>query len=200
MGEIGKIVPPGKLIFGILVTSESVRSQCLDRLTAAFGPLDHQSHVELFTFTDYYCDEMGQTIYRQYLSAQRLVNLDDLPALKHRTNEIELDLARMDEQGRRCRQANVDPGYLTQSKVVLASTKDYGHRIYIAEGIFAEVTLYYRRPNGFQPYPWTYPDYARPEVCEFFNKVRETYRRQSQGLDLPKGPKPHSDTEPDAET
>jgi len=181
MGEIRTILSPAKLVFGLLVTSDSVRSQCLDRLTAEFGPFDHLSPVEPFTFTDYYCDEMGQTIYRQYLSAEGLVDIGDLPGLKHRTNKIEIELAQIDERGRRCRQANIDPGYLTQSKLILASTKDYVHRIYVGDGIFAEVTLFYRRPDGFQPYPWTYPDYARAEVRGFFGKVRETYRRQLRG-------------------
>lgn len=178
MGEIRTIIPPAKLVFGLLVTSETVRSQCLERLIAEFGPIDHQSRLEPFTFTDYYCDEMGETIYRQYLSAERLVEMADLPNLKHRTNQLEIEMARLDERGRRRRQVNIDPGYLTHSKLVLATTKDYCHRIYVAEGIFAEVTLHYERPDGFWPFPWTYPDYARAKVCDFFNKVRNTYRDQ----------------------
>jgi len=178
MGEIRKVLPPAKLVFGLLVTNEAVRGQCLDRLTAEFGPLDRQSPVEPFTFTDYYCDEMGPVIYRQYLSAERLIDMGELVALKHRANQIEIELAQVDEQGRRCRQANIDPGYVTQSKLVLASTKDYMHRIYLADGMFAEVTLFYRRAEGFQPYPWTYPDYARPGIRKFFDEVREIYRQQ----------------------
>jgi len=187
MGDIRTVVPAAKLIFGLLVTSEEVRSKCLQRLLAGFGPLDHQSRVEPFAFTDYYCDEMGQTIYRQYLSAERLVDMGRLPTLKHKTNEIEIELARLDETGRRCRQANIDPGYVTQSKLILATTKDYAHRVYLASGIFGEATLFYRRPNGFQPYPWSYPDYARHEVCEFFNEVRKTYRKQLQDTESTAG-------------
>lgn len=188
MGEIRTLIPLAKLVFGLLVASEPVRHQCLERLSAEFGPLDHQSLSEPFTFTDYYCDEMGETIYRQYLSAERLVDIANLPSLKRRTNELEIEMARLDQRGRRCRQVNIDPGYLTHSKLVLATTKDFTHRVYVADGIFAEVTLYYQRPDGFRPFPWTYPDYARAGVCDFFNKVRDTYRRQLRVTDPVKTP------------
>ncbi len=177
MGEIRTIIPQAKLVFGILACNDAIRQQCLERLAAEFGPIDHQSVVEPFTFTDYYNDEMGDSLYRQYLSSERLITVADLPALKHRTNELEVEMSRLDA-GRRRRQVNIDPGYLTQAKLVLATTKDYTHRLYIGDGIFAEVTLCYQRPAGFQPFPWSYPDYARSEVCEFFNKVRDTFRNQ----------------------
>ncbi len=177
MGEIRSLIPQAKLIFGILACNEPIRLQCLDRIAAEFGRIDHQSPTEPFTFTDYYNDEMGDTLYRQYLSVEPLITVADLPALKHRTNDLEVEMARI-ESGRRRRQVNIDPGYLTQAKLVLATTKDYTHRLYIGDGIFAEVTLCYQRPEGFQPFPWSYPDYARREVCEFFNKVRDTFRNQ----------------------
>jgi hypothetical protein len=178
MGEIRTVTPPAKLIFGILANSEPNRVECLQRLTKEFGALDHQSRVEPFTFTDYYFDEMGEILYRQYISSERLIELDDLPQIKHRTNQIEVEMMQAIEGGKQRRQVNIDPGYLTQAKLVLATTKDYNHRVYVSDGIFAEVTLHFRRPEGFQPFPWTYPDYTRPEVCQFFNKVRDTYRQQ----------------------
>jgi len=178
--EIRNVIPPAKLVFGILVTSETIRRRCIERIVAEFGPIDHKSRVEPFTFTNYYCDEMGQDIFRQYLSCERLIDMSELPAIKHRTNEMEIEMAVLDDHGRRRRQANIDPGYVTQSKFVLATTKDYMHRVYMADGIFAEATLHYQRPDGFRPFPWTYPDYARTEICEFFGKVRASYRRQIQ--------------------
>lgn len=178
MGEIRTAIPPAKLVFGLLVVSEPLRVQCLERLRTEFGLVDHQTPVEPFKFTDYYFDEMGETLFRQYLSCEQLVDMDELPAIKHRTNEMEIEMARMDDLGRRRRQVNIDPGYVNQSKLVLASTKDYTHRIYMGEGIFAEVTLFYQRPDGFKPFPWSYPDYARSEVCGFFNTARDTYRHQ----------------------
>jgi len=181
MAEIRSVILPAKLVFGVLVTSENVRRDCLERIVAEFGPIDHESRVEPFTFTDFYCDEMGQAIFRQYLSCERLIDMAELPAIKHRTNELEIEMALLDEHGRRRRQANIDPGYVSHSKLVLATTKDYIHRVYMADGIFAEATLHYQRPDGFRPFPWTYPDYARPEVCEFFGKVRASYRQQVHG-------------------
>lgn len=185
MGEIRRIVPPAKMIMGLLVTDEKVRRDCLERITQVFGPIDLQSRVEPFGLTKYYCDEMGESIFRQYISIDRLIQMHELPAIKHRTNELELELAREDEKGRRNRQANIDPGYVCNAKLVLATTKDFSHRIYMADGIFAEVTLYYMRPEGFRPYPWSYPDYAREEVCQFFNRVRDIYRRQIRVADAP---------------
>ncbi len=183
VGEIRTVIPPAKLVFGLLVTSDAVRKECLARLESAFGTIDHQTRVEPFKFTDYYFDEMGEVLYRQYVSAESLVEIGNLPQIKHQTNRIEIEMMRVDERGRRGRQVNIDPGYLVQSKLVLATTKDYDHRLYLADGIFAEVTLHYRRPDGFQPFPWTYPDYARREVCDFFNTVRDTYRKQLEGAD-----------------
>jgi len=178
MGEIRKVIPPAKLIFGLLAADEPSRLECLERLAREFGPLDHQSPVEPFDFTDYYREEMGEGILRQYLGCARLIDMAEIVALKHRTNLIEMEMARTDEQGRKRRRVNIDPGYITHSKLVLATTKDYRHRIYLGRGIFAEVTLYYRRGEGFRPFPWTYPDYSRPEVCNFFNEVRKTYGAQ----------------------
>lgn len=186
MGDIRTVLPPAKLVFGLLVSSDEVRQQCLARLTHEFGQIDHESRVEPFAFTNYYNDEMGESILRQYVSSSRLIEMADLTQVKHLTNQIEVEMARVEETGQRHRQVNIDPGYLNHAKMVLATTKDYNHRIYVADGIFEEATLYYQRPDGFRPFPWTYPDYARPEICEFFNKVRDTYRRQiraTSGLD-----------------
>ena len=178
MGEIRKALPPAKLIFGLLAADEAVRRECLERLAAEFGPIDLETPLEPFLFTRYYCEEMGEAILRQYLSIGPLIDMGELPRIKHRTNALEEELALTDESGRKRRRVNIDPGYVAAAKMVLATTKDYAHRIYVADGIFAEVTLHYQRQGGFAPYPWTYRDYARPEVCAFFNAVRETYLGQ----------------------
>ena len=62
---------------------------------------------------------------------------------------------------------NLDPGYITPAKLVLASTKDHAHRLYLADGIYAEVTLAFRGKQ-WQPLEWTYPDYRRADFQEFF--------------------------------
>ena len=72
---------------------------------------------------------------------------------------------------------NIDPGYLDLSKLILASTKDYKHRIYLTKGIYAEVTLFYQ-DKTFCPWEWTYPDYKTGEYIEIFNRIRQIYAEQ----------------------
>jgi hypothetical protein len=78
------------------------------------------------------------------------------------------------------RRVDVDPGYLTRTKLVLATTKDYAHRVYLGRGIYAEVTLSYRQ-GAFHPWPWTYPDYASPEYAPQLEAMRRLYLRQLAG-------------------
>jgi len=92
---------------------------------------------------------------------------------KLRTNELE---RKYSEGGRR--KINLDPGYITESNLVLASTKAYNHRIYLKEGIYAEVTLIYRKKTGYEPLPWTYPDYRTRLALDFFGEVRRLYREE----------------------
>jgi hypothetical protein len=95
-----------------------------------------------------------------------------LAAIKRQTNDLEAGSSVEDR-----RQVNIDPGYVSLSKLVLATTKNHAHRIYLSDGIYAEVTLHYR-DGAFRGYPWTYPDYASSEYCALFQKVRDLYRRQ----------------------
>jgi hypothetical protein len=75
---------------------------------------------------------------------------------------------------------NIDPGYLNESRLVLASCKDFSHRIYLDKGVYAEVTMIYRG-DGFQPLEWTYPDYQCPEALNFFSGLRSDYQKQLKG-------------------
>jgi len=82
------------------------------------------------------------------------------------------------------RPLNLDPGYLTEAKLVLASTKDHAHRIYLGRGIYAEVTLHYQ--NGrWQSHDWTYPDFQRPDYHLFFSQCRDFFRRRGTESDSP---------------
>ena len=120
----------------------------------------------------YYRDEMGDAIRRQFLSCERLIGAGKLAALKQMTNTMEDDW-----RAPRGRQVNIDPGYVAATKLVLASTKDAAHRIYLSGGIYAEVTLIFNH-GSFQPHAHTYPDYAAAEAVAFFNAVRATYLEQ----------------------
>jgi hypothetical protein len=154
------------LLAGDIARLDSSRAD-LERL---FGRIDLASPVTEFTHTAYYEKEMGPKLKRQYLSFDRLRSLKGIFALKLRTNAIE----RRRSQGG-ARTVNIDPGYLDLGKLVLFSTKDYSHRIYLDKGIFAEVTLFYK-DKSYNTWPWTYPDYRSSQAIGFFNSVRSLYK------------------------
>ena len=108
---------------------------------------------------------------KQFLAAERLIDPALLAAIKRQTNEWEAEYAALDRHPEP-RPLNLDPGYITAAKLVLASTKDHAHRIYLQDGIYAEVTLAYRH-RAWQPLEWTYPDYRRADFQEFFTRCRE---------------------------
>ncbi len=145
-------------------------------LVKVYGPVDHISPLWPFDFTSYYAEESGEGLLRQFLSFAELIDPGKLAEIKLRTNQLEQEHA---SGGRR--QINLDPGYVDLSKLVLATTKNHQHRIYLGRGIYAEVTLRYTR-KSFRPWEWTYPDYRTNHYVEFFNQVRETYLEQLRNV------------------
>jgi hypothetical protein len=150
-----------------------------DELAESFG-VDCERGPDLdFGWSDYYDEEMGGSPRRGFLAYSRLVDPADLASIKARTNAVEERWAL--EGRRRC---NLDPGLLYLSRFSLATTKDRPHRVPLAEGIFAEVTLIYER-GDFRPLPWTYPDWASEEYRSFLRSQREGLKRQLRSLALP---------------
>lgn len=154
----------------MLSPEERVFEEAERRLAVEFGAIDLKSQVLTFNFTDYYEEEMGKGILRKFLSFEGLVEPGDLAQIKLFTNHLEKDF----QQIGRGRPINLDPGYVTGSKLVLASTKDYSHRLYLGQGIYGEVTLRYVK-GSFEPLPWTYPDYRTGGYLDFFSEVRRSY-------------------------
>jgi len=173
MGEI-KIHQPVKLICGLLYTSEELLKDAESILANEFGLIDLESEIFPFNMTNYYMDELGEKILRKYISFEKLIDIVKLPDIKLRTNEIEKEFS---DKNSGKRKINIDPGYLNLSKMVLATTKNYSHRIYLRDGIYAEVTLHYHK-NSFEPWEWTYPDYKLEMTINFFNNVRSIYKEQ----------------------
>lgn len=168
---------PVKLIVGLLARERALLDDASERLAKSFGPLEARSHPVPFDHTDYYAAELGARPWRQFLAFVDLIDPAGLAEIKNQTNALETAWS---IEGRRA--VNIDPGYVSLSKLVLATTKNHWHRIYIGQGIYAEVTLPFRH-GAFQPQEWTYPDYRTPESLAFFTAVRERYRRQlRQGL------------------
>jgi hypothetical protein len=168
-----RVLPlPAKQISGLIWNDDAVLERALKALARAFGPIDARGPVLPFDATDYYAEEMGPGLKRTFVSFQRLIRTEALPAVKIRTNVLERRLAL---GGRR--RINIDPGYLSQAKMVLATTKNYCHRLYLGHGIFGEVTLIFRN-GSFEPLAHTYPDIRRPAAVAFFNAARRVYTSQ----------------------
>jgi hypothetical protein len=160
---------PVKLIVGILAADQRCLAAGCDALSARFGQADFMSQTWPFHDTEYYHDETGGDILRQFVAFERLIDPGELAAIKLWTNQTEERLARELATGVP-RPVNLDPGYLEPSKLVLASTKNFSHRIYIGCKMWAEVTLIYS--GGWTTLPWTFPDYRTGRYNEFFDKVR----------------------------
>jgi hypothetical protein len=175
MGSI-RTFNPVKLFVGILVSEAGRFAEVEARLSAEYGPIDLRSSVIPFTFTDYYRREMGDRILRAFFSFERLIEADRLPEIKRWTNAVEAEFA-----GDSQRPVNLDPGYIEHAKVILASTKNFYHRMYLGRGIFGEVTMHFRN-NAWEFFPWTYPDYQSEEYRKFFSELRQRYRVQLKSM------------------
>lgn len=174
MGEIREPLPV-KLFVGLLTSLPKAVSEAEKDLAALFGAVDMRSEPFLFDLTRYYDEEMGTPIYRHFLSFERLMEPSEIAAAKIETNTLEAAFSSRYSQLRR--PINLDPGYLEQSKIVLASTKNFFHRILISRGIYAEVTLHYQ-DGAWQKFPWTFPDYKTDRYSRFFTAMRDLYRDQ----------------------
>jgi len=175
MGKI-KTPIPVKLFVGMLSTEPSLFDVCADILCKEYGPLDHCSDILPWSDTEYYRQEMGNGIVRKFIFFERLMDAAELPNIKVITNNVEKDFSTRSPDGMR-RRINIDPGYITEAKVVLATTKDFSHRIYIGEGIYAEVTLSYSaRDRTFAPLDHTYPDFRTDAHRTLFNTARDVLR------------------------
>lgn len=139
------------------------------RLVEAFGPEDLVSPPLFFDRTRYYEREMGWPLHRLFVSFGPLVSPESLVETKLSTNALEGEFLMGGK-----RRVNIDPGYVSPERLVLATGKNYIHRIYLDKGIYADLTLLYKR-GGFEALPWTYRDYAAPETLAFFTHLRRLY-------------------------
>jgi hypothetical protein len=172
---------PVNLICGVLGGRTEWLDAARERLQVTFGPVDADSDLWPFDYTDYYEEEMGGGLLRRFHSFERLIDPGELPAAKVATNAMEAGLA-LSLGGSPARPVNLDPGYVSKAKLVLATTKDYAHRLYLGHGIYGEVTLQWQG-GGFEPLQWTYPDYRSSHYIGFFARVRLAYTRKLAAMD-----------------
>jgi len=149
---------------------ETALAWARERAVEFWGPVALESPVFDFRETEYYAPAMGHGLKKIFWAYERLADPAELASWKRQTNQWEADY---NSQGihPESRPLNLDPGYMTLGKLVLASTKDHAHRIYLHQGIYAEVTLVYQQ-RAWRTREWTFPDFQRADYHEFFNAAR----------------------------
>jgi hypothetical protein len=164
----------------LVVAAFSRHAAALDwgrgRLERAYGPVALAGEPFDFHHTAYYEASMGPGLRKCLFAFRDLVAADALPTVKLHTNSLEAELAGTGTYPEP-RPLNLDPGVLTLGKFLLATTKDQAHRVYLRDGIFAEVTLRFEA-GAFEPWPWTYADYRAPAVRDFLRQARDFYRER----------------------
>ena len=171
---MGIIHPPENaiLFIGALFSEKNIFDAALVKLHKYYGDILFQSTGLPWDFTEYYSKELGKPIYRIFVFFDDFIDPSSLADVKLITNEIETTFSKENS-----RQINLDPGYMTLAKVVLASTKNYSHRIYLGKGIYAEVTLLFKK-NRFIPQDHTYNDYKNETFHAFFIEVRNLMKKK----------------------
>ena len=165
---------PALLLMAAFSRYDAALDWARDRAVETFGPVAFESDTFEFDQTDYYRSTMGPDLRKVFFTFDAPFDPADLPEVKLAANRWEQEYAQNADHPEP-RPLNLDPGYLTLAKLVLASTKDYTHRLYLARGIYAEITLFYRH-GRWQPHEWTFPDYRRAEYHDYFTRCRELLR------------------------
>ena len=162
---------PARLVCALMGSPSAPWGRVREAMVGKFGPVVLESPSYPFTHTKYYELEMGSGLLKFFWAFSGFFPQEALAEAKGFTNALEEELAE-DREGVLRRVVNLDPGYLTEAQLVLATTKGYSHRIYLGDGIYAEVTMVYHG-GSFEPMGWTYPDYKMPLVLRFMEEVRQ---------------------------
>ncbi len=171
MGKV-RAAEPVLLFVGTLYSDAGIFDYSKEIIEKNFGEIILTSPSIKWDHSSYYKDELGWPLFRQFIFLKDLIDPGILADIKLKTNEIEDALS---SKGKRC--INLDPGYLTLSKIVLASTKNYAHRIYLGKGIYAEVTLIYK-DNIYTSHLFTYKDYQDKTYIDIFMNIREMLKKR----------------------
>lgn len=174
---VPKPEPPAAILFAAIFSRHPQAIEwAAERAQQAWGKILLKSPVFAHEETQYYTADMGEGLQKQFVVFDNLYDPGALAKTKLESNAWEQQLAENNANYPEPRPVNIDPGYLTLSKLVLASAKDRAHRIYLSDGIYAEESLYYL-DGRWHCRPWTYPDYQRSEFHDFFQGVREELKR-----------------------
>ena len=165
-----------KLFFGLIYSSDKIYKNAKKSLLKKYGAIDLESQALEFSYTDYYREEMGSNLKRRFISFKKLIDPTGIVDIKHFAIKLEKRYSILKK-----RRVNIDPGYLNEAKLILSTTKDFSHRIYLGGKIFAEVTLIYQR-RKFNNLVWTFPDYRSMTYKDIFLKIRTLYKEQIKKL------------------
>ena len=168
---------PVKLFVGVLYSDATLLAKAFSMLDQRYGEIDFRSCSFSFDISDYYVSEMGSPIYRIFVSFEILIRPPMITTIKLETNKIEDKLA-VDQK----RKVNLDPGYMDYDKVVLASAKYNGQKIYLDRGIWADLALHYVK-GKFIPYPWSFPDFKRGMYNDVFLEIRHRFKIQRKQME-----------------
>ncbi|MCJ7493585.1 MAG: DUF4416 family protein [Deltaproteobacteria bacterium] len=159
-----------KLVMSFILAEEKAFASAISEADQQYGPVDFLTEPLPFDFTAYYEPEMGRGLRRRLAGFGPLTAPEQLPEIKLWTNALESKFLN-EREGRK---VNIDPGYLAASKFILATGKDYSHRVYLGQGIYGDLTLWFQK-GVFTPLPWTYPDYASQPLIGLINLLRKRY-------------------------
>ncbi len=173
---------PVKLFSGLIFTEKEMLLLIQEKLAQNFGEIDFESEIFPFNNTKYYEKEFGKGLKRKFLTFLTLIPAGSLPEIKLKTNEIEKEFC---HKRKGTRTINIDPGYFSMEKLVLATTKNFSHRPYLSSGIFAELTYFYKN-RSYKTVAWTYPDFKLPGKIKMFNRLRKIYMEQLKEIELNK--------------
>ncbi len=175
---MGQLTEHKPVLLVVAVTSRNLAAfdWSAARAEGIWGPIAKRSPLFDFTETEYYEKSMGQDLKKQFLAFEKLIDPAAIADTKQVSNDWEAQYAR-ENSFPEPRPVNIDPGYISEAKLVLVTTKDRDHRIYLRDGIFAEVTLHFRG-RGWTHARWTYPDYQRADFQDFFTECRTWLRER----------------------
>lgn len=162
---------PVKLFFAVLFSSREKLLEAKEIFIREFGEIDFESPEFLFDETEYYKEEMGEPIYRVFFAFSKLISPDKIVEIKKKSTEIEEKLS---IEGKR--KVNIDPGYIDFNKVVLATYKGGGCKVYIRDGVWIDIMLRYEK-GKFHPFPWTFPDFAKGKYNQVLLALRNIYKQ-----------------------
>jgi hypothetical protein len=176
--------PKGRLVVSIIYSSLDALADSLRLLEKQFGRVQCET-MEIEYADDQYTEEMGENLLRRFYSFEKMIARDRLPNIKTMCTKLEKQYGDM-VHDHPFRTVNIDPGLTTPENVVMASHRELNHRIYLDQGVFAELTLVYSR-GRFVRLPWTHPDFCQGEAIEFFLRVRDSFDTVQESLELKAG-------------